>query len=53
MHTYSGYMKHLQVRLPDELHAALVALAQAERRSLNAQIVVVLERGVDEAKAND
>jgi hypothetical protein len=36
-------MKQLNVRLPDELHAALRALAEAEHRSLNAEIVHLLE----------
>ena len=34
------------LRLPDDLHAQLVALAQEERRSLNSEIVVLLERSV-------
>lgn len=40
-------MKQLNVRLPDDLHAALKALAQREHRSLNAEIVSLLERGVE------
>jgi len=35
-------MKQLNVRLPDELHAVLRALAEAEHRSLNAEIVHLL-----------
>jgi hypothetical protein len=41
-------MKQLQVRLPDELHTALKALAETDRRSLNAEIVVLLEQAVAE-----
>lgn len=41
------------VRLPDELHAALVELARAERRSLNAQVVVLLERALERAGPTD
>ena len=37
-------MKQLQVRLPDELHTALKTLAEQDRRSLNAEIVVLLEQ---------
>lgn len=39
-------MKQLNVRLPDELHEALKALAETEHRSLNAQIIAMLERDV-------
>lgn len=35
------------VRLPSELHAKIVAVANAERRSVNAQIVRILERAFD------
>jgi hypothetical protein len=42
-------MKQLNVRLPDELHAALKTIADAERRSLNAEIVILLERAVEQA----
>lgn len=42
-------MKQLNVRLPDELHAALKSLAETEHRSLNAEIVTLLERGVEQA----
>lgn len=39
-------MKTLSIRLPDELHKALVELAEQERRSLNNLIVVILEQAV-------
>jgi len=38
--------KPLMLRLPDDLHARLVAMAAREHRSLNAQIVVYAERGL-------
>ena len=41
-------MKHLQVRMPDDLHAALKTLAEQDRRSLNAEIVVLLEQATVE-----
>jgi len=37
----------ITLRIPTALHKRLVALANAERRSLNAQIVVMLERAPD------
>jgi hypothetical protein len=36
-------MKRLDLRLPDELHARLVELAQSERRSLNAQLLAMID----------
>ena len=39
-------MKHLNVRLPDDLHAALVTAAKADRRSLNAEVVVMIEEAL-------
>jgi len=46
-------MKQLNVRLPDDLHAALQALAEAEHRSLNAEIVHLLERASRDQTARD
>ena len=37
-------MKQLYLRLPDALHEQLVKLAEKERRSLNAQILYLLEQ---------
>jgi hypothetical protein len=39
-------MKQLYLRLPDELHEVLVKLAEKERRSLNAQVIYLLEQAV-------
>jgi len=36
------------LNLPDELHAKLKALAEHEHRSMNATIVVAIERYVDD-----
>jgi hypothetical protein len=41
-------MKQLYLRLPDELHEYLVKLAERERRSLNAQIVYLLEQATQQ-----
>jgi hypothetical protein len=42
-------MKQLYIRLPDELHEHLVKLAEKERRSLNAQVVYLLEHAVQQS----
>lgn len=39
-------IKHLGLRLPPELHQRLVDRANAERRSLNDQVIVMLERAL-------
>jgi hypothetical protein len=36
-------MKRLDLRLPDEQHERLVELAQSERRSLNAQLLAMID----------
>ncbi len=36
--------KVISLRLPPDLHSVLVAMADTERRSLNAQIVYMLQR---------
>jgi hypothetical protein len=41
-------MKHATLRLPDELHSALVQAAKQDKRSLHAEILWLLERGVDD-----
>lgn len=35
-----------QLRLPPELHAVIKTLAEKDRRSLNAEIVVLLEQAI-------
>jgi hypothetical protein len=48
---YAGTMAtvNLNLRLPPDLHAALVELAGREDRSLNAQIVRLLRQCIEEA----
>jgi hypothetical protein len=36
-------MKQINARLPDDVHAALAEMADADRRSLNAMIIVLIE----------
>jgi hypothetical protein len=36
-------IKQVSLRIPDELHTVLVQIAEQERRSLHAQILVMLE----------
>ena len=43
-------MRQLGIRLPDDLYAWLAALAERERRSLNAQLIVVIEAAKAEAE---
>lgn len=43
--------KVLFVRVSPEMHAAISALAEAERRSLNAQVEVLLEAAMKAGKA--
>jgi hypothetical protein len=38
--------KQLTLRVDDETHARLVAIAERERRSLHAQLLVFVEEGV-------
>jgi predicted transcriptional regulator len=46
-------VKRLEIRLPDELHTRLVALAGRDHRTLNAQMVALLEEGVDHRTLTD
>jgi predicted HicB family RNase H-like nuclease len=41
-------MKHVNVRMPDGLHARLAAQAETERRSLNAEILWLIEQGLQQ-----
>jgi hypothetical protein len=41
-------MKHATLRLPDELHSALVHAAKQDKRSLHAEILWLLERGIED-----
>ena len=37
----------LQIRLPADMHERIAALAQQEMRSLNGQLLFLLQRGLD------
>lgn len=39
-------MKELKLRLPDEIHASLAAAAEADRRSLNSMVIVLIEEAL-------
>ena len=43
---------YVGVRMPQDLHEWLVDLAKRERRSLNAQLVVLLERVREQIERN-
>jgi predicted HicB family RNase H-like nuclease len=45
-------MKHVNLRLPDDLHTALAAAAEADRRSLNSMIIVLIEQGLKPVRAS-
>jgi hypothetical protein len=40
-------MKHVNLRLPDDLHAALAKAAQVDERSLNSEVIWLLRRSLD------
>jgi len=40
-------VKNVNVRIPDELHARIQQAAEHDRRSLNAEILWLTERGLD------
>ena len=44
--------KRITVRLPDELHERLTAQAEHVRRSAHAQVLVYIERGLDQDQEN-
>jgi len=41
-------MKQINVRLPDDVHAKLAVLADADRRSLNSMVIVLIEEAARE-----
>jgi hypothetical protein len=46
-------VKRLEIRLPDDVHTRLVDLAGREHRTLNAQMVALLEEGLDHRALTD
>lgn len=36
-------MKYIKARVPDDVHAKLTAMAEANRRSLNSMLIVLIE----------
>ena len=38
--------KNINIRLPDELHALIKATAAEDRRSVNSQIIALVEAGL-------
>ena len=51
--TVTGEATHyVGVRMPQDLHEWLVDLTKRERRSLNAQVVVLLERVREQVERN-
>jgi len=48
-------MKHMNLRLPDEVHDALTRMAEGEDRSLNNMVIVLIKEGQQRrpAKANE
>jgi plasmid stability protein len=46
-------MKNLTIRnIPDELLEKIKVLSKAERRSLNSEILIILEKGLDKKLSN-
>jgi len=39
-------MKHINLRLADDLHVKLAAAAEADRRSLNTMIIIMIEEAL-------
>jgi predicted HicB family RNase H-like nuclease len=46
-------MKHLTLRLPEDLHARLTAQAETDRRSLNSEILYLLEAALSSVGGDD
>jgi hypothetical protein len=46
-------VRNLGLRVPDDLHEWLLAVATRERRSLNSQVIVLLERVRAEMERED
>ena len=46
-------MKNINVRVPDDLHARIKQASEDDRRSLNAEILWLIEHGLDQEKKAD
>lgn len=44
--------KHVNLRLPDDLHERAVAAAAADDRSLNSWLIVAVRRAIESTDAN-
>jgi predicted HicB family RNase H-like nuclease len=45
--------KRVSLRIPDDLHARAAAAAARDRRSLNSELLFLIERGLDAAQGDD
>ena len=43
-------MKNISVRIPDDLHGRIAEAADGDRRSINAEILWLIERGLEQAE---
>ena len=43
-------MKQITLRLPDDLHALLKTVSEQNRRSLHAQVLFLIEQGLQDAR---
>jgi predicted HicB family RNase H-like nuclease len=41
-------MKHMNLRLPDDLHALLAEAARADERSLNSEVIWLLRKALEQ-----
>ena len=48
-----GMTKQITLRLSDETHDRLKAIAEQERRSLHAQVLIYVDRGVKQDQEGD
>jgi len=43
VYPHTGDMKEIKARVPDDIHAALKAMAEHDRRSLNSMLIILIE----------
>jgi hypothetical protein len=46
-------MKQINVRIPDDLHARIITAAETDRRSINAEILWLIEKTLDKTSESD